>query len=174
MLTFDEFLSIPPCTTGCHSTAVQETAEKPSIQSDIIIPTPGKPSATLIDTPSERISSVGVAQPPDRQAVTSVSPESESDEPSLPIPPNRSCRRRGCKAFSQPGLDPRRRAEERCRYHSGQPIFHEGSKGWTCCKRRVLEFDEFMRIEGCQRKERHLFVGSGKSAGKEKLISDVR
>lgn len=23
------------------------------------------------------------------------------------------------------------------------PIFHEGSKGYTCCKRRVLEFDEY-------------------------------
>jgi len=24
------------------------------------------------------------------------------------------------------------------------PIFHEGSKGYTCCKRRVLEFDEYL------------------------------
>jgi hypothetical protein len=28
-----------------------------------------------------------------------------------------------------------------------------------------LEFDEFMKIEGCQTKERHLFVGSGKRKG---------
>lgn len=37
-------------------------------------------------------------------------------------------------------------------------MFHEGSKGYLCCKRRVLEFDEFMRIEGCTT-GRHLFVG---------------
>lgn len=24
-----------------------------------------------------------------------------------------------------------------------QPIFHEGSKGYSCCKRRTLDFDEF-------------------------------
>ena len=50
-------------------------------------------------------------------------------------------------------------------YHPGAPLFHEGSKGYTCCKRRVLEFSEFMKIEGCETKPRHLFVGSGKKKG---------
>lgn len=61
-----------------------------------------------------------------------------------------------------------------------QPIFREGSKvrgtvlclvllqmttpfdsmfsqGYLCCKRRVLEFEEFLKIEGCT-KGRHVFV----------------
>lgn len=54
-------------------------------------------------------------------------------------------------------------------HHPGAALFHEGSKGWTCCKRRVLEFDEFMKIEGCETKDRHLFVGSGRKGGEEKL-----
>lgn len=54
-------------------------------------------------------------------------------------------------------------------HHPGAPIFHEGSKGWSCCKRRVLEFDQFMNIEGCKTKDRHLFVGSGKKGGEEKV-----
>jgi hypothetical protein len=33
----------------------------------------------------------------------------------------------------------------------------------------VLEFDEFMKIEGCKTKERHLFVGSKKKGGEEML-----
>lgn len=44
---------------------------------------------------------------------------------------------------------------------SSQAIFHEGSKGYLCCKRRVLEFDEFMKIPGCK-EGKHLFVGSKK------------
>jgi hypothetical protein len=48
-------------------------------------------------------------------------------------------------------------------------VFHEGSKGWSCCKRRVLEFDEFLKIEGCADKKKHLFVGKGKPAGEEKV-----
>ena len=62
-------------------------------------------------------------------------------------------------------------------YHPGQPIFHEGSKGWTCCKRRVLEFDEFMRIEGCKKKARHMYIGSGKkskSKDEEEKVENVR
>ena len=40
-------------------------------------------------------------------------------------------------------------------------MFHEGSKGYLCCKRRVLEFDEFMKLEGCTTGN-HLFVGAKK------------
>src|SRR6202012_1766474 len=39
---------------------------------------------------------------------------------------------------------------ETCCFHPGVPIFHEGSKGWTCCRRRVLEFDQFLKIKGCK------------------------
>lgn len=49
-----------------------------------------------------------------------------------------------------------------------QPIFHEGSKGYLCCKRRVLEFDDFLKIPGCT-KGKHLFVGP-KPSGKEELV----
>ncbi|EEB96943.1 hypothetical protein MPER_03833, partial [Moniliophthora perniciosa FA553] len=37
------------------------------------------------------------------------------------------------------------------------PIFREGSKGYLCCKRRVLEFDEFLKIKGCKT-GRHVFA----------------
>jgi hypothetical protein len=43
----------------------------------------------------------------------------------------------------------------------------------------VLEFDQFMKIEGCKTKDRHLFVGSGKkekesSTGEEEVLETVR
>ena len=63
---------------------------------------------------------------------------------------------------------------EECIHHPGQALFHEGSKGWTCCKRRVLEFDEFMKIEGCKRKNKHLFLGSKKDSAKEEALMQVR
>lgn len=31
------------------------------------------------------------------------------------------------------------------------------SQGYLCCRRRVLEFDEFLKIEGCK-KGCHIFV----------------
>lgn len=36
-----------------------------------------------------------------------------------------------------------------------------------------MEFDEFMKIEGCKEKKRHLFIGKGKKAGEER-VSEVR
>jgi CHORD len=66
-----------------------------------------------------------------------------------------------------------------------QPIFHEGSKvrflffshekivdgerltqGYLCCKRRVLEFEEFLKIAGCT-EGRHLFVPKSKGDVRE-------
>jgi hypothetical protein len=78
------------------------------------------------------------------------------------IPDGRVCRRKGCGATYTKGSS---REGEKCVHHPGAPIFHEGSKGYTCCKRRVLEFDQFMKIEGCKTKDRHLFVGSGNKDG---------
>lgn len=36
-----------------------------------------------------------------------------------------------------------------------------------------MEFDEFMRIGGCKKKPRHLFVGSGKKQGEE-IVASVK
>lgn len=101
-------------------------------------------------------------------------PESESDDPSLAVARGTICRRRGCNSVSAAEVTSARPDNEGCIYHPGQAVFHEGSKGWTCCKRRVLEFDDFLNIEGCRRKKNHLFVGSGKKATSEETLSHVR
>lgn len=96
-------------------------------------------------------------------------PESEDDEPSLEIPDGKVCRRKGCNATYKDGQA--RSDNENCVHHPGAPIFHEGSKGYTCCKRRVLEFDAFMKLEGCKTSPRHLFIGSGEDKKKNKDAS---
>jgi hypothetical protein len=157
VLTFDEFLSIPPCTTGKHST-IDDTpvpVTKPASEED---PVPSRPPKPIdVNSLPERAPQAPQAQAPPPPP----EPESEDDDPSLPILPNTTCRRRGCGSSSTASTSSSREGEE-CVYHPGYPVFHEGSKGWTCCKKRVLEFDEFMRMKGCQTKEKHMYVGSGK------------
>lgn len=157
-------MTIPPCTTGKHS-AVDDTpapqkkpapAEPPA---PVAAPVPIKTSAVPLPTHSPAISPASNASSPAPE-------EPESDDPSLPIPANATCRRKGCGATYNPDVS---REEEKCVHHPGQPVFHEGSKGWSCCKRRVLEFDAFLKIEGCTVKKKHLFVGKGKPAGEEKV-----
>jgi len=172
VLTFDEFLTIPPCTTGKHSTVDETPKEEPqkidpaaeSLRVDSLAPKVTPISSADI----QRTASPAIAPP--SNAGTPAPPEDESDDPSLEIPSNAICRRRGCNETYDPQTP---RDEETCTHHPGQPIFHEGSKGWSCCKRRVLEFDEFMKIPGCNEKKRHLFVGKGKPAGEEK-VNEVR
>ena len=175
VLTFDEFLSIPPCTNGTHSAVDDTPKPEPAEESHNAVPAPegiatsqyGAPQAT----PATRL-----PQTPQSAASTPAppAPDSDSDDTSLAIPPNTTCRRRGCNIVSSSLGGSSLRDNEECIYHPGQASFHEGSKGWTCCKRRVLEFDEFMRIEGCKRKSKHLFVGSVKTSGAEEALTDVR
>lgn len=37
-----------------------------------------------------------------------------------------------------------------CVYHSGQPVFHDAAKYWSCCpQKKCYDFDEFMAVAGC-------------------------
>ncbi|KAI6084414.1 integrin beta-1-binding protein [Hypoxylon rubiginosum] len=155
VLTFDEFLEIPPCTEGKHSTTdlppeiekkAPEDANSPSLASKLAEAVDSAPTrAPLTPQPAP------TAPPPP--------PESEDDEPTLEIPDGKVCRRKGCNVAYKKGQA--RSDDEKCVHHPGAPIFHEGSKGYSCCKRRVLEFDQFMKLEGCKTSPRHLFIGSG-------------
>lgn len=162
VLTFEEFLSIPPCTTGKHSTVDDTPAPEPPKTTDLPpAPTPAENKTTLPERPpiSPAIAPPAPAEP---------APEPDSDDPSLEIPANATCRRKSCGA-TYTGSDAR--DDEKCVHHPGAPVFHEGSKGWSCCKRRVLEFDQFLKIPGCKEKTRHLFIGKAKPPGEEKVES---
>lgn len=170
VLTFDEFMEIPPCTTGKHSTVDDTPAPEP------------KPNNADVDAKiraeNERaqnlpppVARVAVAAQPPKATPSPAPPEDEDDDPDIPIPDGATCKRRGCGAVYKAGQD---RSTEECVHHPGQALFHEGSKGWTCCKRRVLEFDEFMKLPGCTTKPQHLFVGKKKDPTSEEELKDVR
>ncbi|CAL3963737.1 unnamed protein product [Diplocarpon coronariae] len=170
VLTFDEFLSITPCTTGKHSTTdLPPKIEKKKDESPEITSPSTKPATSASEPSRGPVSAPQTTATPPRPP-----PESEDDDPDLEIPKGKICRRKTC-AMQYNGEV---RDGEKCVFHPGVPIFHEGSKGYTCCKRRVLEFDEFMRIEGCKTKDRHMFVGSGKkkagNSGGEEVLENVR
>ncbi|KAI0427183.1 HSP20-like chaperone [Xylaria sp. FL1042] len=178
VLTFDEFLEITPCTEGKHSTTDHPPKIEKKEQAVDVAPT----SQSLADKLAEAVSSVPSRAPLTPQPAATAPPpppESEDDEPHLEIPDGKLCRRKGCNVTYKKGQQ--RSEDENCVHHPGAPIFHEGSKGYSCCKRRVLEFDQFMKIEGCKTSPRHLFVGSGQDKTKknhqgagEELLDTVR
>ncbi|XP_018404405.1 PREDICTED: cysteine and histidine-rich domain-containing protein-like [Cyphomyrmex costatus] len=54
--------------------------------------------------------------------------------------------------------------EEVCNYHPGVPIFHEGLKYWSCCKKKTTEFSLFLDQPGCMQ-GKHIWFS--KSMGKK-------
>lgn len=60
------------------------------------------------------------------------------------------CQRPGCGCvFSLPREG--EKTPRDCVYHPGPPVFHDGVKSWSCCKRSAPDFASFMSLPGCKR-----------------------
>ena len=64
-----------------------------------------------------------------------------------------ACKNRGCKSAYK-GTESN---EEECVYHPGVPVFHEGLKSWSCCKKKTTDFATFLEQLGCE-KGNHVWV----------------
>jgi hypothetical protein len=82
--------------------------------------------------------------------------EDLNDPPGTSVPKGTTCKRKGCgyslkEDYQVPLTQISNSVSlESCIFHPGNPVFHEGSKGWSCCPRKVLEFEEFLKIKGCR------------------------
>ena len=55
------------------------------------------------------------------------------------------CGNKGClKAFTDEDNQ-----EESCDFHSGEPVFHDLKKYWSCCKKETWDWDSFMKLPTC-------------------------
>lgn len=171
---FSDFLSIAGCTKGLHSNEkppepvkpeVKTTSErkelaelKPKFNEHIIqAPKPleciKRPSA---DEPISRLQlkvSASLKQALDKLKLSSETEQTVAVEETGEIKIGTCCKNGGCtKTFTGAQSN-----EEVCQYHSGVPIFHEGMKYWSCCKRKTSDFNTFLSQEGCF-KGTHLWI----------------
>ncbi len=155
---FGDFLSLPGCTWSCHSNEKRvvvpmETAPRAAAAA----PGPTATSASGVERYGHAKSSAAMSQShspsSDADAASQVvaavaderDPLDEPDAADAVIRVGAPCLHRGCAATY---VDESSRSAE-CMYHPGRPVFHDMSKGWSCCRRKVLEFDEFLKISGC-------------------------
>ncbi|KAI0319796.1 HSP20-like chaperone [Amylostereum chailletii] len=185
VLEFDQFMSITGCTRGPHSAA----PPKPDPPKEGSRPAPSLSMSETHDGKEVYTSHAAVKHVAPAAPMTSAPPtivEEEEEDLDALVPPGTTCRHKGCDVAFQSDEENRKGdgAGTVCTYHPAAPIFHEGSKvcrlfarvdspvvcqGYLCCKRRVLEFDEFLKIEGCT-KGRHLFVPK---ATKDPLVEEL-
>ncbi|KAJ2726693.1 hypothetical protein GGI07_000416 [Coemansia sp. Benny D115] len=151
--SFDEFMEIRGCQLGPHSNEPvhKEDPFKADLTKydDVVAPPPApveaKPVEELKTKPKKQEEEVPL----------------DEDPQGIEIAPGTPCKRHGCKA--QYVDEVQSHGSDQCVFHPGTVVFHEGKKGWTCCKPRATEFEEFLAIPGCTR-GRHLFVGSAPAA----------
>lgn len=165
VLDFDDFVKIKGCTTvDGHSTERPKQAQttKPS-GAGTINGAKQADGKEVFGAPAQQTPAFTAQLPPQTKANPAPEVRREYVEPADPetvttIAEGATCKRPGC-GFVHPGGERGQRSAESCSYHKGFPIFHEGSKGYSCCKRRVLEFSEFLKIEPCtQASTGHLFT----------------
>ncbi|KAF5898217.1 cysteine and histidine-rich domain-containing protein 1, partial [Clarias magur] len=169
---FSDFLSIAGCTKGPHNQEKPPEPIKPEVRTsgekkdvddfkpkfdESIIQAPKPVQAIQRPSPDEPLSrlpqkvSASLKQALEKLKGSENTPEKkDNDDDEIKI--GTSCKNGGCtKTFSGTGSN-----EELCLYHAGFPIFHEGMKYWSCCKRKTSDFNTFLSQEGCT-KGKHLW-----------------
>lgn len=156
VLEFDQFMQIPGCAIGSHLEHVpkKQAPKPPPSAANLTLTSSAGGKESYSTRPSEAPSKAvsGTTTPKPEPVVI------EEDDLTVTVAPGTQCKRQGCStrfvsdAENRHGDGP----GTVCAYHPRPPIFHEGSKGYLCCKRRVLEFEEFLKIGGCAH-GRHLF-----------------
>ncbi|KAG7086643.1 hypothetical protein E1B28_002584 [Marasmius oreades] len=159
VLDFDEFMKIPGCAeTDSHTHKAPEP--EPSVSSSSSQPTirEEKPISAVEPPKTSSIPVRIVNQGPFTALPHPIQIE-EEDDLDVPVQEGTPCKRKGCKTtFVSNEVNRKGEGEgTKCVYHPMPPIFREGSKGYLCCKRRVLEFEEFLKIDGCKT-GRHVFA----------------
>ncbi|XP_034034221.1 cysteine and histidine-rich domain-containing protein 1 [Thalassophryne amazonica] len=162
---FSDFLGIVGCTKGPHNKEKPPEPVKPDVKSsgekqgadelkpkfnEYIISAP-KPQEAICrpstDEPMVRLQhkvSPSLKQALEKLKLSEIVTE-KKEEDGDEIKLGTSCTNGGCtKTFDGPVSN-----SDMCLYHSGYPVFHEGMKYWTCCKRKTSDFNTFLSQEGC-------------------------
>eukprot|EP01132_Coremiostelium_polycephalum_P001292 gene1292-1633_t len=164
VVDFDDFLALPGCASGKHIVKEKTAPSQPTTAATSKTAEPiNRDSTTGKETyssngkidfraphPSDKFMPKPVTSPPpgvEKKPLVFVKEYVEEHDPEdAVIQEGAPCCRSGCKS-TYVNEDSRK---EPCVYHPGEPVFHEGSKGWACCKPKAAIFEEFLKIKGCK------------------------
>ncbi|OWF43946.1 cysteine and histidine-rich domain-containing protein 1-like [Mizuhopecten yessoensis] len=164
---FSEFLSIPGCTNAKHNEVKPPEAEKQQKPDNEVIPCEPPRQPVKPKDPNDRPSasepkqklkctigaSLKTALEKKLKELSLIQQNADTDGKSGEVKIGTSCKRNACKSCYN-GDDSNK---EKCLYHPGTPIFHEGMKFWSCCQRKTSDFENFLEQEGCET-ETHLWI----------------
>lgn len=56
------------------------------------------------------------------------------------------CKNYGCNQF----FSAESNTDKACKFHTAPPVFHDTKKGWSCCTKRVYDWDEFHTVRSIE------------------------
>ncbi|XP_072387948.1 cysteine and histidine-rich domain-containing protein morgana [Diabrotica undecimpunctata] len=150
---FTEFLNIKGCTLSKHSDIKPVEPEKPVVKDiDVNEVIEVKPIVqAALERPSFNTPLVimkAEIAPSLQQQLKTLENKQEVKITNLSgeIAIGTTCKNGGCgKTYEGPQSN-----DTICTYHPGVPIFHEGLKFWSCCKKRTTDFNAFLNQIGCE------------------------
>lgn len=149
---FTEFLNFKGCTAGKHSNDKPAESEKPNpAEVDVSVEIERKPIETMQrpDYDSPCIKLEPIVNPTFKKQMDELELQKKLEVTKLSdwaIAPGTSCKNGGCKSsFESPASN-----DTICIHHPGAPVFHEGYKFWSCCKKKTTDFTAFLEQVGCE------------------------
>ncbi len=132
---WEDFMKVPGCAHGLHSDVKPVQVKAADTHNDYA-PKPIVPAPLPIVTEAAKPSLVPTSSEP-----------KPASKPFLTESGKYKCSNAGCnKEF-----EPEENDGDCCSYHPGKPIFRDTKKYWTCCEKYSYEWDDFLKLEQCQR-----------------------
>ena len=138
---FDAFQLIKGCATGRHSSVPPAVALG---RSPSAVDAPGSAPAPVA-VPLKSIAAYNAANPEAASAAASAV-KTMARKSTRADDGTARCQRKGC----QKNFEVATNSDVACKYHKGQPVFHDALKFWSCCpNKKCFDFDEFLAVPGC-------------------------
>ncbi|CAI2381038.1 unnamed protein product [Moneuplotes crassus] len=134
---WDEFQKIDGCCIGKHSD------EK--VESDFWKSSTVSTAQTALDKEGKRLRTAADYNKEQEE----IKKKEEEDRPEMEAvikDGKYACANKGCK---QKYFLEEDNSDTSCEYHSGEPIFHDLMKGWSCCKTETYDWDDFVKLPTC-------------------------
>lgn len=137
---WESFQQLPTCSSGLHSTvdpkvalgSVRSAEEKDAAPQPVL--------KSIADFNTSNPEAVTAAQ----SALKTIVPAERKS--TRAADGTAKCRNKGCQQV----FNVSENGPSACRFHSGQAVFHDTLKYWSCCSdKKCYDFDDFVAVPGC-------------------------
>lgn len=141
---WDEFEKLETCAVGKHSTIDPNAAigQDQFFKSNTV-----QNAQNAIDKEQSRVKTIEEFNK-EQEEIQKKKEEQEAKIEKKPVVTpsgNHKCINKGCLKEYNPNDN----NDNSCKYHPGEPIFHDLVKSWSCCKVETWDWDDFVKIVPC-------------------------